>query len=80
MKLYAHPFSSYCQKVLIALYENGTSFEWCVLGGDQRIAAELGITTGRLFEAALIARATFFEASGNSVPPVHCSGPSSTTT
>ncbi len=40
MKLYAHPFSSYCQKVLIALYENGTSFEWCVLGGDQRIAAE----------------------------------------
>ena len=27
MKLYAHPFSSYCQKVLIALYENGTPFE-----------------------------------------------------
>ena len=24
MKLYAHPFSSYCQKVLIALYENDT--------------------------------------------------------
>ena len=22
LKLYAHPFSSYCQKVLIALYEN----------------------------------------------------------
>jgi glutathione S-transferase len=28
MKLYAHPFSSYCQKVLIALYENGTAFEY----------------------------------------------------
>lgn len=28
MKLYAHPFSSYCQKVLIALYENDTPFEW----------------------------------------------------
>ena len=28
MKLYAHPFSSYCQKVLIALYENGTPFEY----------------------------------------------------
>ena len=28
LKLYAHPFSSYCQKVLIALYENGTPFEW----------------------------------------------------
>src|SRR5690606_31274018 len=25
--LYAHPFSSYCQKVLVALYENGTPFE-----------------------------------------------------
>ena len=28
MKLYAHPFSSYCQKVLIALYENDTPFEF----------------------------------------------------
>jgi glutathione S-transferase len=26
-KLYGHPFSSYCQKVLIALYENDTPFE-----------------------------------------------------
>ncbi|WP_454831273.1 glutathione S-transferase family protein [Pseudoxanthomonas wuyuanensis] len=30
-KLYAHPFSSYCQKVLIALYENDTAFEWRLL-------------------------------------------------
>jgi len=30
-KLYAHPFSSYCQKVLIALYENGTAFEYRTL-------------------------------------------------
>ncbi|MBO9628765.1 MAG: glutathione S-transferase family protein, partial [Shinella sp.] len=29
--LYAHPFSSYCQKVLTALYENGTAFEYRVL-------------------------------------------------
>jgi glutathione S-transferase len=28
LKLYAHPFSSYCQKVLVALYENATPFEW----------------------------------------------------
>ncbi len=28
MKLYAHPFSSYSQKVLIALYENVTPFEY----------------------------------------------------
>jgi glutathione S-transferase len=26
--LYAHPFSSYCQKVLIALYENDTPFTY----------------------------------------------------
>jgi glutathione S-transferase len=28
MQLFAHPFSSYSQKVLIALYENGTPFEY----------------------------------------------------
>ena len=28
MKLYAHPFSSYCQKVLIALYENDVPFDY----------------------------------------------------
>lgn len=28
MQLYAHPFSSYSQKVLIALYENSTPFEY----------------------------------------------------
>jgi glutathione S-transferase len=28
MKLYSHPFSSYSQKVLIALYENDTPFEY----------------------------------------------------
>ncbi len=26
--LYGHPFSSYCQKVTIALFETGTPFEW----------------------------------------------------
>jgi glutathione S-transferase len=31
VKLYGHPFSSYCQKVLIALYENATPFEWRLL-------------------------------------------------
>jgi len=31
MKLYAHPFSSYSQKVLIALYENATPFEYRTL-------------------------------------------------
>jgi glutathione S-transferase len=32
--LYGHPFSSYTQKVLIALYENGTPFEFRSLGPD----------------------------------------------
>ena len=27
LKLYFHPLSSYCQKVLVALYENDTPFE-----------------------------------------------------
>ncbi len=31
LKLYAHPFSSYSQKALVALYENDTPFEWCEL-------------------------------------------------
>ena len=42
MKLYAHPFSSYCQKVLIALYENATPFEWRLLAPeDPQAAVEL---------------------------------------
>ena len=41
MKLYAHPFASYCQKVLIALYENDTPFEFRMLApGDELAAAE----------------------------------------
>src|SRR5215813_8596103 len=31
--LHGHPFSSYTQKVLIALYENATPFGWRVLDG-----------------------------------------------
>ncbi|HZP11280.1 MAG TPA: glutathione S-transferase N-terminal domain-containing protein, partial [Nevskiaceae bacterium] len=37
MKFYGHPFSSYTQKALIALYENATPFEYCQLGGDPAI-------------------------------------------
>jgi len=40
MKLYAHPFSSYCQKVLIALYENNVPFEFCLLEPDNEQATE----------------------------------------
>jgi glutathione S-transferase len=34
LTLYGHPFSSYTQKVLIALYENGTPFEFRCIGPD----------------------------------------------
>lgn len=33
--LYGHPFSSFTQKALIALYENSTAFEFRLLGPDQ---------------------------------------------
>jgi glutathione S-transferase len=40
LTLYAHPFSSYCQKALIALYENDTPFTLRMLG-DAETMAEL---------------------------------------
>lgn len=41
MKLYAHPFSSYSQKALIAFYENDIPFEFCMLApGHPGIYAE----------------------------------------
>ena len=39
-RLYAHPFSSYCQKVLVALYENHSAFDYRTLE-DPRNQAEL---------------------------------------
>lgn len=39
--LYAHPFSSYCQKALVALYENGVDFEYRVVGEEEGVAEEL---------------------------------------
>lgn len=34
LALYGHPFSSYTQKALIALYENGTAFEFRCIGPE----------------------------------------------
>lgn len=34
MELYAHPFSSYCQKVLVALYENDIPFTFRMLSPE----------------------------------------------
>ncbi|MET1028838.1 MAG: glutathione S-transferase family protein [Dongiaceae bacterium] len=42
LTLYAHPFASYCWKVMIALYENATPFAFRVIDlGDAASAAEL---------------------------------------
>ncbi|WP_075291503.1 glutathione S-transferase family protein [Pararhizobium arenae] len=35
LQFFAHPFSSYCQKALIAFYENDIPFEWRELGPDK---------------------------------------------
>lgn len=42
LTLYAHPFSSYCQKVLVALYENDLPFEYRTLE-DPAAMAELKV-------------------------------------
>ena len=38
LTLYAHPFSSYCQKVLVALYENELPFEYRTLEAPAAMA------------------------------------------
>ena len=38
LRLYAHPFSSYCQKALTALYENATPFEFRMLDSAEAMA------------------------------------------
>lgn len=39
LTLYAHPFSSYCQKVLVALYENDVPFEYRMIEDPAAMAA-----------------------------------------
>lgn len=46
LTLFAHPLSSYCWKVLAALYENGTPFEMAVLSPDN---PEAGAEFARLW-------------------------------
>jgi glutathione S-transferase len=40
LEFHGHPFSSYCQKVLIALYENATPFRFQLVQLGDRAAAE----------------------------------------
>jgi glutathione S-transferase len=48
-QLFAHPFSSYCQKVLIALYENEINFAFRLLSPDE---PENGAEFARLWPIA----------------------------
>lgn len=40
LKLYAHPFSSYCQKAITAFYEKDVPFELVMLDGSEPVASE----------------------------------------
>jgi glutathione S-transferase len=63
--LYFHPFSSYCQKVLAALYENETPFKPCIVGPEDPSAfAELEVLWPlKQFPVLVDDGQAFFEAS-----------------
>jgi len=64
LQLYFHPFSSYCQKVLIALYENAIEFEPRSLDGpDSPAMRELGeLWPIKRFPVLVDGERTIFEA------------------
>ncbi len=63
--LFAHPFAAYCQKVLIALYENGTDFTYRKIGPDDPTAmSELeSLWPLKKFPVLLDAGKTYIESS-----------------
>jgi glutathione S-transferase len=63
LKLYAHPFSSYCQKVLIALYENGTPFDYRMLDNEQAGAELAALWPLKRFPVLVDGDATVVESS-----------------
>lgn len=65
MQLYAHPFSSYCQKVLIALYENDTPFEFRLLAPEhpETAAEQAALWPLRRFPVLTDGERTLVEAS-----------------
>ena len=62
-RLYAHPFSSYCQKVLIALYENRTPFEYRNLEDAEANAELTTLWPMRRFPVLVDGKRTVLEAS-----------------
>ena len=63
MMLYAHPFSSYCQKALIAFYENHIPFELRLLGDEQSFAELEAIWPLKKMPVLVDDGRTIFEAS-----------------
>lgn len=65
LELFAHPFSSYCQKALIALYENETPFDFRMIDPDhaENAAAWAGLWPLRRFPVLRDEGVTVVEAS-----------------
>ena len=61
--LYAHPFASYCQKVLIALYENDTPFTLRMLDDADGFAELARLWPHKLFPVLVDGDATLIESS-----------------
>lgn len=61
--LYAHPFSSYCQKVLTALYENNTPFTYRSLENAEHNRELAALWPMKRFPLLVDAGRTVFEAS-----------------
>jgi len=61
-RLYAHPFSSYCQKVLVALYENHTPFDYRNLEDAQANAELVALWPMRRFPVLVDGERTVLEA------------------
>ena len=60
--LYAHPFSSYCQKVLVALYENDTPFEYRKLDEGEHMAELASLWPMKRFPVLIDGDRTVLEA------------------
>lgn len=62
LKLYAHPFSSYSQKALIALYENAIPFEYRMLEDADAAREWTGLWPIKRFPVLVDEERTVFEA------------------
>jgi glutathione S-transferase len=61
--LYAHPFASYCWKVLIALYENDTPFEYRMVDDPRNFAELAALWPLKKFPVLVDGAATLIESS-----------------